>query len=102
MEKIMKFRCKAGDLAVVIDAHNCCNIGRIVKVANLHNGEGVLGFHNAGDVWLVESGLLMTWNFGNKRFLRKCGPVPDVKLQPIRGASIGRKVASHHVVSMFA
>ncbi|NEX60630.1 hypothetical protein [Noviherbaspirillum galbum] len=81
----MKPRCRAGDLAVVINAHHPSNVGHIVKVLAPDNGKGDLVFRNVGVVWLVESVRPMTWSIGSRRIRRKCGPVPDTRLKPIRG-----------------
>jgi hypothetical protein len=78
-------RCKPGDLAVVIEAANQANIGRIVKVVALHDGKGPLGAIGPRPVWLVHAPTPMTWTDGPKRYRRKNGPVPDSQLQPIRG-----------------
>ena len=81
----MKSRCKPGDLAVVIDAANAVNIGRIVKVLELHHGRGALAMVRSCPVWMVECPDAMLWTDGAKRYLLYCGPVPDSQLQPIRG-----------------
>ena len=78
-------RCKPGDMAVVIDAANKTNIGRIVKVVAAHDGSGPLGAIGPKPVWLVQAPTPMTWTDGPKRYRRKNGPVPDSQLQPIRG-----------------
>lgn len=80
-------RCKPGDLAVVIEAANQANIGRIVKVVALHDGKGPLGAIGPRPVWLVHAPTPMTWSDGPKRYRRKSGPVPDSQLQPIRGVT---------------
>jgi len=83
-------RCKPGDLAIVISAHNRANLGRIVQVLRLHDGRGSLAYpHVAGTVWLVRDagGCRMIWRSNNKdrSWRRLQGPVPDAQLQPIRG-----------------
>jgi hypothetical protein len=90
----MESNCVAGDLAIVINAHHRCNIGRIVKVLAQHDGKGDLVFRDVGVVWLVESPQPMTWTIGKRRIRRKSGPVPDTYLKPIRGNQICRDVAS--------
>lgn len=83
----MKPRCRAGDLAVVVDATHRCNLGRIVRVLKKHDGTGDLVFRDAGFIWFVESAQRMTWSIGKKRIRRKRGPVPDLYLKPLRGLS---------------
>jgi len=79
-------RCLPGDIAVVIAATHKSNLGRIVRIVELHNATGdlVLG-RTQGPAWLVECSVSMTWKRGGKRVRRKTGPVPDDQLQPIRG-----------------
>lgn len=81
----MNPRCRAGDLCVVIDATHRCNLGRIVRIIEKHDGTGDLVFRNVGVVWQVESAQRMTWSIGKKRIRRRRGPVPDSYLKPIRG-----------------
>lgn len=93
---MVQTRCRAGDLAVVIDAVNASNVGLIVKVLALHDGKGDLFFgKEAGPVWLVESTQYMTWRIGKKRYRRKCGPVQDMLLQPIRGISLTKLLVEY-------
>lgn len=87
----MNSRCKAGDLAVVVDAYYRSNLGRIVRVIAPHDGKGDLVFSSAGIVWLVQSPQAMTWTVGRKRFRRKRGPVPDTCLKPIRGKPVTQR-----------
>ena len=81
-------RCRPGDLAVVINAYNTTNVGRIVKVIGLHDGKGELNMNDRTDtVWLVgcPAGFLRWARSDGRVWRRKCGPIPDVQLQPIRG-----------------
>lgn len=87
----MTSRCKAGDLAVVVDAYYRSNLGRIVRVIAQHDGKGDLVFRDAGVVWLVQSSQPMTWTVAGKRFRRKRGPVPDTSLKPIRGKPVTQR-----------
>ena len=81
-------RCKPGDLAIVVNAANKANIGRIVKVLALHDGSGPLGAIGPKPVWLVQARTSMLWTDGPKRYRLKIGPVPDLQLQPIRDRRI--------------
>ena len=81
-------RCRPGDLAVVINAYNTTNVGRIVKVIGLHDGKGELNMNDRTDtVWLVScpAGFLRWARDDGRVWRRKSGPIPDVQLQPIRG-----------------
>jgi hypothetical protein len=78
-------KCRVGDLAVVVDAYYRSNLGRIVRVLAPHDGAGDIFFTNVGQVWLVECAQPMTWSVGRRRYRRTIGPVPDSRLQPIRG-----------------
>ena len=87
-------RCKAGDLAVVVNAQCRCNLGNIVRIVAPHDGAGILRFPRHGHVWIVASHRPMTWYLHGKRYRRKTGPVPDCRLQPIRGLPPGTSWAS--------
>ncbi|MDQ9168996.1 hypothetical protein Q8A64_01095 [Oxalobacteraceae bacterium R-40] len=97
----MEPRCRAGDLAIVIVAHNRSNVGRIVKVLAQHDGKGDLFFHDHALVWVVEAPQPMTWSIGKRRIRRKRGPIPDSYLKPIRGNPIRRDVAAHQSLCRF-
>jgi len=84
-------RCKPGDLAIVVRSIIPSNLGRIVRVIALHNGEGDLIYPSSeGTIWLVESAQPLTWRWKGRRFRRKSGPAPDYQLQPIRGEGIAK------------
>jgi len=83
-----QLKCRIGDLAVVIDAFNKCNIGRIVHVVGRCTSDSPLppSFGSLSNCdWLVQCPTLLTWDIDGKRLRRKRGPVPDFALQPIRG-----------------
>jgi len=80
----MTNRCKPGDLAVVIQAKNSVNLGRIVKVLRLDDRSGPLVYGSDLVVWLAECASPMTWKFENKVYKLRQGPIPDCQLQPIR------------------
>ena len=82
-------RCKVGDLAVVVRAENRTNLGRIVRVVGRDDGTGLLRFPGQRVVWTVACHRAMTWYLRGKRYRRKTGPVPDNRLQPIRGLPPG-------------
>jgi hypothetical protein len=83
-------KCRKGDLAVVVSAIHQVNVGRIVRVIELHCGKGPLAMKNEGPVWLVSCSHQMKWTSRTKVYRRKLGPVPDYRLQPIRGNGVGR------------
>ena len=86
-------RCKPGDLAVVVSAELRCNVGLIVRIIAPHDGAGAVRFTDQGYVWLVAAPRRMTWYMHGKVYRRKIGPVPDNRLQPIRGLPSGTLVA---------
>ena len=86
-------RCKPGDLAIVVSAELRCNVGLIVRVIAPHDGAGDVRFTHHGHVWLVTAPRPMTWLMHGKRYRRKTGPVPDNRLQPIRGLPPGDLVS---------
>ncbi|MCA2997681.1 MAG: hypothetical protein ING75_03670 [Rhodocyclaceae bacterium] len=77
--------CRKGDLAIVIHAKHESNLGAVVRVLDVDDGGGDIVFKNEPLVWHVSSPFLMTWSKDGRLFQRKIGPVPDWKLQPIRG-----------------
>jgi hypothetical protein len=80
--------CKVGDLAVVIRAQCKSNLGRIVLIVAADDGTDFVSFKNEGPVWRVKSERPQTWYLDGKRYRRKIGPVPENRLQPIRGLSL--------------
>lgn len=86
-------RCRPGDLAVVINAHNLANLGRVVRVIAPHDGEGELHYGPDHHAWLVECSHFLIWSLSERRVRRKRGPVPDAQLQPIRAYPLGRDIA---------
>ena len=84
--------CKPGDLAVVVKAHNTCNIGTIVHVIRLFTGQSDL-CAPAGDViWEAQASHPMTYDISGVLKRRRIGPVPDNQLRSIRGAPQAKTV----------
>jgi hypothetical protein len=83
-------KCRVGDLAVVVNAQLRCNLGNIVRVIAADDGHGVCVFKGQGHVWTVTCNRPMTWIDKGVRYRSKTGPVPDNRLQPIRGATPGQ------------
>lgn len=97
-----ELRCKPGDLAVIVNAHCSCNLGRIVKVIRRDSARGDLFYPPTTPVWWVQSPQALTWRVDMRRVRRKQGPVPDAQLQTIKGAPQGKDMAdSPQVKSMF-
>ena len=84
-------KCKVGDLAVIVAADFKSNIGNIVKVIAPDDGKGICEWSEQGLAWVVTSARPMTWVINGKRYRRKIGPVPENRLQPIRGVTTGKK-----------
>lgn len=86
-------KCQPGDLAVVVQADFHYNLGKIVHVVALDDGKGDIAYRKgAGVVWQVQCPTQMKWRQQGRTYLRNAGPVPDSKLQPIRGQSRLRQV----------
>jgi hypothetical protein len=84
--------CKPGDLAVVVEAYNACNIGTIVHVIGLYTGQSGL-FTPEGDViWEAQASHPLTYDYSGVLKRRRIGPVPDSQLRPIRGAPQAKTV----------
>jgi hypothetical protein len=81
----METICRPGDLAIIVFADNSPNLGLIVRVLRRASGRGKLAKKGAGPLWTCRCARRMMWTVGDKVFLRRCGPVPDSYLQPIRG-----------------
>lgn len=77
--------CKPGDLAIVIEAYNPCNIGTIVHVIGLYSGKSRICAPEGDVIWLAQASQPMTYAAPSKLSRRRRGPVPDSQLRPIRG-----------------
>ena len=76
--------CKPGDLAIVVDAHNPCNIGSILRVLKTHRNQKSLLIEPGDHIWLVQATHPQAYEKGQKIIYRMKGPVPDSVLRPIR------------------
>lgn len=86
-------RCRPGDLAVVVRADLPENLGQIVHAICVHDRTGDIVFAlDAGPVWWCECSKLMTWTTTKKVTQSKAGPVPDNRLQPIRGEPLKKRI----------
>jgi hypothetical protein len=81
-------RCRPGDMAVIVDAFNKSNLGKIVTVIGLHDGTGDLLLKLKEPIWLVSCCVPLIWSTDKKRWRRKSGPAGDSALQPIRGIPV--------------
>lgn len=78
--------CKPGDLAVVVKAHNACNIGTILHVIGLYTGKSGVCAPEGDVIWQAKASHPMTYDINGVLKRRRIGPVPDSQLRPIRGA----------------
>lgn len=81
----MTLRCKAGDLAVIVQSVSGINLGKVVEVIEPWNDEGAL------TVWWRRAGFVLkvrsrgsAINYGDGVVLSMVGPAPDSWLRPIR------------------
>ena len=84
--------CKPGDLAVVVKAHNACNIGTIVNVIGLYPHQSGLCAPEGDVIWEAQASNPLTYDFSGVLKRRRIGPVPDSQLRPIRGAPQAKAV----------
>jgi hypothetical protein len=85
--------CKPGDLAIVVDAYNPCNIGSILRVIKSHHNQRALSIETGDHIWTVQATHPQAYEKGQKIIWRIKGPVPDSVLRPIRGLPLGRDIA---------
>lgn len=86
-----KLNCRAGDLAVIVEAHTSDNLGMIVKVLGKHRNQSACPADEV--IWLVKASQPMTYEKLGKFTHRRKGPVPDSWLHPIRGYPLGKDPA---------
>lgn len=77
--------CKPGDLAIVVEAYNACNIGTIVHVIGLHPKQSGICAPEGDIIWKAEARHPMTYDINGVLRRRRLGPVPDSQLRPIKG-----------------
>ena len=85
--------CKTGDLAVVVKAHNACNIGIIVRVIGLYNGQSDICAPEGDVIWQAKASHPMTYDYSGTLRRRRLGPIPDNQLRPIRGLPQAKKAS---------
>lgn len=76
----------AGNLAIIIDAYNPENIGKVVKLLRTQTMRERLRMRNQGKVWIVYSPEKLKWNMWGKYFHENFGPVPEIQMQPLHSA----------------
>jgi hypothetical protein len=98
-------KCSVGDLAVVINAHNPTNLGRLVRVIRLQENDDSIRLRaEEGVIWFVRlvGGGRMTWSQKQgdrtKIWKRRSGPAPDSFLQPLKGRIGDQETARSKVV----
>lgn len=77
-------RCCEGVRAVIIDAYNTENIGRIVTILRPQTMRERLKIRHHKKVWIVRSPQKLKWNMHGIYHYDHIGPVPESQLQPIR------------------
>ena len=82
-----KLNCRAGDLAVIVDAFTPENIGMFVKVLGKHRNQSACPAEDV--IWLVQATQPMRYEKLGKITHKRKGPVPDTWLYPIRGYPLG-------------
>ena len=93
----MKPKCKPGDIAVVIWAHNPQNIGAILHIKCKHPDQNSISKLKGDTVWSVESPYPMTYESGGRVYQVQNGPAPDSQLQPIRGQEQASKKTKRRI-----
>ena len=83
----MQPRCKPGDLAIVVEAYNPCNVGTIVNVIGLHPKQNGICAPKGDVIWKAQARHPMTYEINGVLRRRRLGPIPDSQLRPIRGQS---------------
>ncbi len=76
-------RCTEGNLAIIIDAYNSENIGKIVKIVRLQTMREHLKIRHHTRVWMVQSAQKLKWNMHGTYQYEHFGPVPESQLQPL-------------------
>jgi hypothetical protein len=84
--------CKPGDLAVVVEAYNACNIGTIVHVIGPYTGQSGLCTPEGDVIWQAQASHPLTYDYSGVLRSRRMGPVPDSQLRPIRGTPQAKTV----------
>ena len=80
-------KCFEGDMAIIIDAYNPENIGKIVKVLRKQTMRERLRIRHQGTVWIVHSAEKLKWNMWGRHFMENFGPVPENQLQPLKSST---------------
>ncbi len=84
--------CKPGDLAVIVKAHNACNIGTIVHVIGLYPDQTQVCAPEGDVIWQAKASHPMAYDVNGVLKKRRLGPVPDNQLRPIRGSPLAETV----------
>lgn len=73
-------------MAIIIDAYNPENVGKVVKLLRVQTMRERLRIRNQGNVWIVHSAQKLTWNMWGRYFHENFGPVPEIQMQQLRSA----------------
>ena len=65
--------CKPGDLAIVVEAYNACNIGTIVHVIGLYSGKSGICAPEGDVIWMAQASQPMTYAEPSKLTRRQLG-----------------------------
>ena len=95
-----KLNCRAGDLAIIVDAFTSDNIGMFVKVLGKHRNQSACPADEV--IWLVQAPHPMRYEKLGKITHKKKGPVLDSWLNPIRGYPLGKDIAVEFTESLEA
>lgn len=87
-----KLNCRPGDLAIIVEAHNTCNIGTIVQVLHKHHNQSSVCANPDDFVWMVQAPHPMAYECNGKLIYRRKGGAPDSGLKPIRGLPLGKDI----------
>lgn len=89
----MKTRCKPGDLAIIIDAFERENIGRIVEIIRQARDGEFWNAVGAQVTWIIRSARpILCSNKGGKTSLVMERPFADEFLRPISGVPVEDEV----------
>ena len=93
-------KCKPGDLAIVIHAHNPQNLGTIVHIIDLHQDQLTIACPKGDTIWRARGTRPMVYDLNGEIRRRRVGPVPDSQLQPIRGGKSSTSTVKRRAKSL--
>ena len=99
-QEIFMPKCKPGDLAIIIHAHNPQNLGTIVRIIDLHPDQLSMACPKGDTIWRASGPRPMLYDINGIIKRRRIGPVPDSQLQPIRGGKSSKSTVRRKVKSL--